>query len=456
MADSVNVRVSDSGKLYPNAVVVKVGDEEIIAGRDGVSPVVTTEAITHGNRVTITDAVGEHVFVVMDGDDGADGVSPAVSFTTITGGHTMTVTDKDHPSGQSINIMDGTSGGGGTSDYDDLTDKPSINGTTLSGNKTAAELGLGTYSKPSGGIPKTDLASAVQTSLGKADTALQSAPVTSVNSKTGAVSLSASDVGALPAGTAIPSKTSDLTNDSGFLTSAPVTSVNNKTGAVTLTAADVGAGTYSKPSGGIPASDLASSVQTSLGLADSALQSVPSTYRTAAAQDAIDAAQDSNIATIESSPATAAHAVGEYIVLNGQLYKVTAAISAGQTLTVGTNIESTNVANIIQNYSVTTIIDNYNGYVKFDSGLLMQWGRTLYTGGIEANSTVTTTVQLNTPFSATAYSSNVSLHTSYPNLRSISVYSQTVNGMTITLGNSSSSAATSTVFIYWLCIGFWK
>ena len=32
----------------------------------------------------------------------------------------------------------------------------------------------GTYSKPSGGIPKRDLASAVQTSLGKADTAIQS------------------------------------------------------------------------------------------------------------------------------------------------------------------------------------------------------------------------------------------------------------------------------------------
>ena len=32
----------------------------------------------------------------------------------------------------------------------------------------------GTYSKPSGGIPKSDLASTVQTSLGKADTALQS------------------------------------------------------------------------------------------------------------------------------------------------------------------------------------------------------------------------------------------------------------------------------------------
>lgn len=37
-----------------------------------------------------------------------------------------------------------------------------------------------------------------------------------------------------------PTKTSQLTNDSGFLTSA-VTSINNKTGAVTLTANDVGA-----------------------------------------------------------------------------------------------------------------------------------------------------------------------------------------------------------------------
>lgn len=45
---------------------------------------------------------------------------------------------------------------------------------------------------------------------------------------------------------------------------------------------------YTKPSGGIPASDLASAVQTSLGKADTALQAVPSTYRTAVAQDAID------------------------------------------------------------------------------------------------------------------------------------------------------------------------
>ena len=73
------------------------------------------------------------------------------------------------------------------------------------------------YTKPSTGIPKSDLASAVQTSLENADSA------------------------------------------------------------------------YQKPSAGIPKSDLASAVQTSLGLADTALQSVPSTSRTAAAQDTIDA-----------------------------------------------------------------------------------------------------------------------------------------------------------------------
>lgn len=44
----------------------------------------------------------------------------------------------------------------------------------------------------------------------------------------------ASEVGALPSTTTIPTKVSDLTNDSGFITSAPVTSVNGQTGAVTL------------------------------------------------------------------------------------------------------------------------------------------------------------------------------------------------------------------------------
>ena len=81
-------------------------------------------------------------------------------------------------------------------------------------------------------------------------------PVTSVNGETGAVILTAADVGALADSVTIPEKTSDLVNDSGFITtavtsfngltgavtySAPVASVNSKTGTVVLTASDVGA-----------------------------------------------------------------------------------------------------------------------------------------------------------------------------------------------------------------------
>lgn len=51
------------------------------------------------------------------------------------------------------------------------------------------------YTKPGTGIPLGDFAAAVQTSLGKADTALQSAPVTSVAGHVGVVTLVKADVG---------------------------------------------------------------------------------------------------------------------------------------------------------------------------------------------------------------------------------------------------------------------
>ena len=59
-------------------------------------------------------------------------------------------------------------------------------------------------------------------------------PVTAVNNRTGDVHLTASDVGAMPIDTVIPTKLSELQNDVGYLTSAPVTSVNGQTGAVTI------------------------------------------------------------------------------------------------------------------------------------------------------------------------------------------------------------------------------
>lgn len=86
----------------------------------------------------------------------------------------------------------------------------------------------GTYSKPSGGIPASDLASGVQTSLGKADTAYQK-----------------------------PSDGIPSTD----MASAVQTSLGKADSA------------YQKPQSGIPSTDLASAVQTSLGKADTALQS---------------------------------------------------------------------------------------------------------------------------------------------------------------------------------------
>lgn len=59
--------------------------------------------------------------------------------------------------------------------YNDLTDKPTIPAPVT--EQTVSGWGFtkntGTYSKPTGGIPKSDLANDVQASLGKAETALQ-------------------------------------------------------------------------------------------------------------------------------------------------------------------------------------------------------------------------------------------------------------------------------------------
>ncbi len=163
----------------------------------------------------------------------------------------------------------GSSGGGGTgaTDYNQLTNRPSINGMTLSGNQTSSQLGLyGTNNTPP--YPVTSVngqtGNVVIPTGGNVD---------SVNGKTGEVVLNSADVGALPSTTVIPDKVSQLENDSGYITNgaltgyakkteiptktsqldndshyitateAPVQSVNTKTGAVVLTQDDIGDGT---------------------------------------------------------------------------------------------------------------------------------------------------------------------------------------------------------------------
>ena len=77
-----------------------------------------------------------------DGADGKDGRGIVSILKTGTSGlvDTYTITYTDNTT-STFTVTNG-SGGSGTSDYTDLTNKPSINSVELSGNKTSANLGL--------------------------------------------------------------------------------------------------------------------------------------------------------------------------------------------------------------------------------------------------------------------------------------------------------------------------
>lgn len=128
----------------------------------------------------------------------------------------------------------------------------------------------GTYSKPQDGIPATDLTASVQSSLNKADTALQSESDPTVPSWAKAStkpSYTASEVGALPASTHIPTTLAELSSDSThrLVTDTEKATWNGKQDAINdletiRNGASLGATAYQKPSTGIPASDIASGV----------------------------------------------------------------------------------------------------------------------------------------------------------------------------------------------------
>lgn len=85
------------------SITVTIADVTAIA--PDAAPYVT-------NTGTDTDPVF-HLFIPkgQNGATGADGVSPSVTITPITGGTRVTITDKDHPTGQSFDVMDGAGSG---------------------------------------------------------------------------------------------------------------------------------------------------------------------------------------------------------------------------------------------------------------------------------------------------------------------------------------------------------
>ena len=204
-------------------------------GDDGISPDVSVTAITGGHRVTIVDADNTYVFDVMDGDNGDpgakgdpgdDGFSPEVSVATITGGHRVTITDAQ--GAHTFDVMDGESGGSVEevfwATYNSTTEAE-VTAAVTAGKTVLCKISDEIFylvSKaaigPSGSA--WIFASANQTSMRV--TFVSGSYWNSISTKT------------------IPSKTSDLTNDSGFVNAAgaaaaaPVQSVNGQTGAVTV------------------------------------------------------------------------------------------------------------------------------------------------------------------------------------------------------------------------------
>ena len=141
--------------------------------------------VAHGNTATLTTPAG----LVAPKYDGTN--SGALVFDSTGTAYVGDVTLKDG------NIDVANSGlqplatrtglvGGNLVQYDSSAQTLKDSGKKISDLATTSQVNA-KYTKPSDGIPKSDLASSVQTSLGKADTALQSAPVTSVNGKTGDV-----------------------------------------------------------------------------------------------------------------------------------------------------------------------------------------------------------------------------------------------------------------------------
>lgn len=171
---------------------------------------------THGNK-TVLDKFGESGGKPLyDGQPigGGGGGSSVEWQQNVTEGTEIAEITID---GETTKVYAPTGGGGTSTDYSTLSSKPQINGETLLGNKTAAQLGL---------VPSTR----------------------SVNGKalSSDVTLGASDVGALPDNTQIP--TEQTVASWGFTKNT---------------------GTYVKPDNGIPESDLDSSLKQKIAKLDS-------------------------------------------------------------------------------------------------------------------------------------------------------------------------------------------
>lgn len=96
-------------------------------GTDGVSPTITVTEIDDGHTITITDADGTQSFNVLNGADGADGYSPNAKVEKENGVVTITITDKTGTTTAAIKENDGVGGAG----EENVIEEIKVNGVAL-------------------------------------------------------------------------------------------------------------------------------------------------------------------------------------------------------------------------------------------------------------------------------------------------------------------------------------
>lgn len=121
---------------------VEVHDGE--TGQDGYSPTAIVSKSGNTSTITITDKNGTTTASVNDGINGIDGIDGkdakinGVNTLSIEAGTNITLDQE----GSTLTINSTGGGGGGTSNYNVLTNKPKINNVELNGNKTSSDLGI--------------------------------------------------------------------------------------------------------------------------------------------------------------------------------------------------------------------------------------------------------------------------------------------------------------------------
>ena len=200
--------VTQSGKRIANTECFKIYIKESVGGKEGQKETIDPALIEiYDNMIATTKKIEEaYQKGELNGANGLDGLS-AYQIAVKNG---FEGTEKEW-----LESLHG-SGTGGTSNYELLKNKPSINNIELSGNLTTEQLGINIPTKVSELANDSGYLTQHQDISNLAlKSEVPKVPAWSLKAQK--PTYTAEEVGALPSTTKVPTKTSELTNDSQFI-----------------------------------------------------------------------------------------------------------------------------------------------------------------------------------------------------------------------------------------------